>query len=64
MALGCGFPGNIEGIDSKDLIQVEKSGVNLSDVHLDFMFGTDDLCADGYCENGTVVKLFRNGKFY
>ncbi len=63
LALGEGFPGNIRGIDPSDPVQVEKSGVNRSGQHVDFMFGTEDLCADGYMEEGQKVPLFRDGKF-
>ena len=63
LALGSGFPGNIRGIDPTDAAQLRENGVNQSCQHVDFMFGTEDLCADGRCENGDVVPLFRNGKF-
>lgn len=63
LALGCGFSGNIRGIDPTDTTQLQDNGVNQSCQHVDFMFGTEDLCADGYCKNGDIVPLFRNGKF-
>ena len=63
LALGSGFPGNIRGIDPTDTVQLRENGVNQSCQHVDFMFGTEDLCADGRCENGDVVPLFRGGKF-
>lgn len=63
LALGSGFPGNIRGIDPTDTVQLRENGINQACQHVDFMFGTEDLCADGRCENGDVVPLFRNGKF-
>lgn len=63
LALGSGFPGNIRGIDPADDRQLQEAGVNQSCQHVDFMFGTEDLCADGYCQNGEVLALFRQGKF-
>lgn len=63
LALGEGFPGNIQGIDPSDIRQVKKSGVNRSMQHIDFMFGTDDLCATGYTQDGIEIPIFKNGKF-
>lgn len=63
LALGSGFPTNIRGIDPTDDRQVREAGVNQSCQHVDFMFGTADLCADGYGRNGERLALFRDGKF-
>ena len=36
---------------------------NDSAVHEDFMFGTEDLCADGITKDGQVIPVFRHGNF-
>lgn len=63
LALGCGFPGNIRGIDPKNEQEVRDSHVNISSQHIDFMFGTDDMDADGMTHEGRKVAVFRQGKF-
>lgn len=63
LALGRAYPENIEGGLSEaeeDLIQ---KGMNTSSQHVDFMFGTKDLLVDGIQKDGTVVPVFREGKF-
>lgn len=63
LALGMGFPGNIKGIDPRDTEAAKSCGVNFSDYHVDFMFGTSSICADGLCSDGSIVPIMRNGKF-
>ena len=36
-------------------------GVNESMIHVDFMIGTQDLCIDALCEDGSTVPVFANG---
>lgn len=63
LALGMGFPGNIDGIDPRDMAAARACGVNFSDCHVDFMFGTPDTSADGICADGRVIPIMRKGKF-
>lgn len=63
IALGMGFPGNIKGIDPRNATEAKACDVNVSAYHVDIMFGTNDVCADGICADGQVVPIMQNGKF-
>lgn len=63
LALGCGFPSNIRGIDPQNEQAVQDSHVNISSQHIDFMFGTEDMDADGITQEGQKIAVFRHGKF-
>ena len=41
--------------------ELEAAGLNRSDVHVDFMIGSNQMDIDGIREDGTRVPLFRNG---
>ena len=41
--------------------ELEAVGLNRSDVHVDFMIGSNQMDIDGIREDGTCVPLFRNG---
>ena len=63
LALGRCYPENVAGgieMSDEELLEV---GGNNSMEHVDFMFGTKELCADGICKDGTVVPVFRHGGF-
>ena len=38
-------------------------GVNLSDTHVDFMFGTADMKITGFDQNGKELSIFDQGNF-
>lgn len=63
IALGMGFPGNIRGIDPRDEETAKACDVNFSAYHVDIMFGTEDVCAEGICVDGKIVSIMQNGKF-
>lgn len=63
LALGAGFPGNIRGIDPRDKVAARECGVNFSGCHVDIMFGTTDVCADGVLDDGVTVPIMRDGHF-
>jgi aminopeptidase len=42
--------------------ELEKNGANDSLVHIDFMFGTDDLNVWGY-KNNKKIQIIKNGLF-
>lgn len=62
IALGAGYSDVIMGEDRSPEALVAK-GLNLSALHVDFMFGTADLCCMGTCEDGRNVEFFKDGKF-
>lgn len=39
------------------------AGLNISTVHVDFMFGTQDLRVEGFLDDGSKVLLMENGEF-
>lgn len=62
IALGAGYTDVIRGEDrSAEALQAR--GLNLSALHVDFMFGTKDMCCTGTCSNGATVEIFRDGSF-
>ena len=63
LALGASYPTTVKGGEAMDGEELLNLGANQSAVHVDFMFGTEDLSADGIREDGTVVPIFRNGNF-
>lgn len=63
LALGAGFPGNIRGINPRDEGAARERGVNFSGCHVDIMFGTADVCADGVLVGGDTVAIMRGGRF-
>ena len=62
IALGAGYTDVIMGSDRSREALVAK-GLNLSALHVDFMFGTADMQCVGTCENGDEVLFFENGRF-
>ena len=41
--------------------QLTQAGLNLSQVHVDFMMGSSDMNIDGIRADGSHVPIFRNG---
>ena len=54
-ALGQGFP---SAVSSKSW---EKSGINHSQLHMDLMIGTEDLCVIGMTRSGRKIPIFKDG---
>lgn len=63
MALGRGFNVLFKGLSGTDLEAWDKVNLNHSSIHVDFMFGTDDMTADVTFYDGTKSRFFVNGKF-
>lgn len=63
MALGRGFNVLFKGLSGTDLQAWDKVNLNHSSIHVDFMFGTDDMTADVTFYDGTKSRFFVNGKF-
>ena len=63
LALGAGFPECIkDGLDKDDKYLLD-SGINISNNHVDFMIGTDDLSIKAILKDGREISIFDNGKY-
>lgn len=63
MALGRGFNILFRGLSGTDLAEWDRVNLNHSAIHVDFMFGTEDMTADTRFYDGTQQRFFVNGKF-
>lgn len=63
LAFGASYPGQIENGTKMSEEELKEHGGNVSEIHVDFMFGTADLTADGIYEDGTSEPVFRDGRF-
>lgn len=63
LALGTGFPNTLGGTEGKEKDELLDMGLNVSDVHVDFMIGTKDLKIEGITYDGNIVSIFENGNF-
>jgi len=63
LALGKAYPKNILDGDKFSVEELIAAGANDSLVHVDFMFGTSDMCITGIYEDGGEVVFFENGEY-
>ncbi|MCL2049824.1 MAG: aminopeptidase [Defluviitaleaceae bacterium] len=63
LALGKAYPKNIEGGDELSTEEFIAAGGNDSLIHVDFMFGTADMCIVGIDGNGDETEFYKNGEF-
>ncbi len=49
--------------EDRSMEALERKGLNISALHVDFMFGTEDLACIATCEDGSQAEIFRDGKF-
>lgn len=61
LAIGAAYAFSVEGGTEMTEEELAAAGLNRSDVHVDFMIGSDKMNVDGIHEDGTVVPIFRNG---
>lgn len=62
MALGAGYIDVLHGKDRRTEALVAQ-GLNLSSLHVDFMFGSADMCCTATTADGCEVPIFRDGVF-
>ena len=62
-ALGEAYPICVKGGESMSEDDLKEAGLNVSDVHVDFMVGTHDLDIIGIKDDGSEVKIFHEGNF-
>lgn len=63
LALGMGFPNCLMGTDGKSDEELMDMGINVSQVHVDFMIGTRDMKIEGITYDNRRVVIFENGNF-
>lgn len=63
LALGKAYPKNLENGDKLSTEEFIAAGGNDSLIHVDFMFGTADMCITGIHTDGTEEEFYINGEF-
>lgn len=63
LALGNGFPDCLNDTKDKSSDELIVMGINISDVHVDFMIGTSDLKIVGVTYDNEEIVVFDNGNF-
>ena len=63
MAIGKAYPTCLKDSESMNKEELIAAGINDSLIHVDFMFGTKDLCIEGKTADGKTVSIFRDGDF-
>jgi aminopeptidase len=61
IAIGSAYPSTIEGGTKMNEEELRAQGLNISNVHVDFMIGSSEMDIDGIKKDGTIVPIFRNG---
>ncbi|HFR3966498.1 TPA: aminopeptidase [Streptococcus suis] len=63
LAIGQAYAFSIEGGTEMSQEELKEAGLNRSDVHVDFMIGSNKMNIDGIREDGTRVPIFRDGEW-
>ena len=63
LALGSAYPDSVEGGGEMTEEQRAAEGLNISDNHQDFMFGSADMSIVGTTADGEEVAIFKDGNF-
>lgn len=63
LAFGQAYPVCLKVGDKMNEEELKKNGVNLSNIHEDFMIGTSDLEIVGITEDGKEIIIMQNGNF-
>lgn len=63
LALGDAYPSNLKDGVAMSKEQLKEAGANHSMTHVDFMFGTNDMCITGVDAQGNEVPIFQDGDF-
>ncbi|GIP14847.1 aminopeptidase [Paenibacillus montaniterrae] len=61
VALGTGYPGCLK--QSEDGRSMLERGLNASGIHVDFMFGTEDMTVTAHLADGAQLELMQQGRF-
>ncbi|MCD8574943.1 MAG: aminopeptidase [Erysipelotrichaceae bacterium] len=63
MALGRAYPMNVLNGTTMSDDELKAVGMNFSNEHVDFMFGSEDMSIVGVKEDGSEVVVFKHGNF-
>ena len=63
LAFGRAYESCVKDADKYSEEELEKTGVNNSVIHVDFMIGTSDLEITGINKNGEAIQIFSNGNW-
>ena len=63
LAFGKAYPNNMQGGDKLSPEEFAKAGGNDSLIHVDFMFGTSDMCVYGIDAGGSETLFIKDGEF-
>ncbi|HFI0796368.1 TPA: aminopeptidase [Streptococcus suis] len=63
LAIGSAYAFSIEGGTEMSQEELKEAGLNRSDVHVDFMIGSNKMNIDGIREDGTRIPIFRDGEW-
>ncbi|HEM3629508.1 TPA: aminopeptidase [Streptococcus suis] len=63
LAIGQAYAFSIESGTEMSQEELKEAGLNRSDVHVDFMIGSNKMNIDGIREDGTRVPIFRDGEW-
>lgn len=63
LALGAAYPFSIRRGTKLSVLQLQKAGLNVSQVHVDFMIGSAEMAIDGLDASGHRTPLFRKGNW-
>jgi len=63
LALGSAYPDCVEGGGAMNEEERKAAGINVSDNHQDFMFGSADMSIIGITDSGEEIAVFKDGNF-
>ena len=63
LALGSAYAFSLEGGVDMSREELAEAGLNRSQVHVDFMIGSDQMDIDGIKADGSRVPIFRDGEW-
>ncbi|MDN6292264.1 MAG: aminopeptidase, partial [Tetragenococcus halophilus] len=61
LALGSAYAFNLQDGTEMSDEELKERGLNLSQTHVDFMVGSNQMSIDGIKADGTVIPVFRDG---
>lgn len=63
IAIGAAYPFTVEGAKDLSDEELKEIGLNVSNVHVDFMIGSAEMDIDGITADGQEVPIFRQGEW-